>query len=238
MEQDHFWFVARRRVIADAMARLPLPPGARVLDAGCGTGANIASLRPEPLALGVDPVNRHLSRALTPDGPRFVRGDITSLALRRDSIDLAMALDVLEHVDDLAALTELRRVVKGGGRVIITVPAMPSLWRQRDNEAGHLRRYTRRSLIDVATRTGLRIDRCVPFNSLLVPLVAASRLAETRPGDRRPNRSNVNRENNPSGLVNKALTAVSLTEARLIGKGLRPPIGTSLLAVLHNPGRP
>ncbi len=232
MEHDHFWFVARRRVITDAMARLPLTRGSRVLDAGCGTGANIAGLRPNPMALGIDPVNLHMSRSLTPDGPRFMRGDITALPLCSGSVDLAMALDVLEHVDDLAALAELRRVVTADGHIIVTVPAMPSLWRQRDIEAGHLRRYTRRSLVAVATRAGFDILRCVPFNSVLMPLVAASRLVETG------SRSNVSRENKPSKLVNKALTAVSMTEAKLIGKGMRPPIGTSLLAVLANPGRP
>jgi len=226
MERDHFWFVARRRVISDAMSRLSLGPDSRVLDAGCGTGANLTTLRPNPYSIGVDPFSDHLARSLTADGPKFMKGDIRYLALRDSSVDLAMAFDVLEHVDDLAALKEMDRVTKPDGRIIVTVPAMPRLWSQRDVDAGHLRRYTKRSLREVVSRAGLTTERCVPFNSVLMPLVAASRLVGNDSNESR------DRENNPSGFINKALTAVSMTEARLIGKGLRLPIGTSLLAVI------
>ena len=226
IERDHFWFVARRRVIADAMARLSLGSEARVLDAGCGTGANISALRPNPYSIGVDPFSDHLARSVVAGGPSYMKGDIRSLAIRDSSIDLAMAFDVLEHVDDLAALRELDRVVKPGGSILITVPAMPRLWSQRDVDAGHLRRYTKRSLKAVISKAGLETQRCVPFNSVLMPLVAASRLIKNGSNESRE------RENNPSGLVNKTLTAVSMTEARLINRGLRPPVGTSLLALI------
>jgi len=226
IERDHFWFVARRRVIADAMARLSLGSEARVLDAGCGTGANIAALRPNSYSVGVDPFSDHLARSLVTGGPSYMKGDIRSLAIRDSSIDLAMGFDVLEHVDDLAALRELNRVVKPGGSILVTVPAMPRLWSQRDVDAGHLRRYTKRSLKTVISKAGLETQRCVPFNSVLMPLVAASRLIKNGSNESR------DRENNPSGLVNKVLTAVSMTEARLINKGLRPPVGTSLLALI------
>src|ERR1039458_9688407 len=87
------------------------------------------------------------------------------------SFDLAVSLDVIEHLeDDLGALKELRRVVAPGGRLLVTVPAYQWLWSGHDEINHHHRRYTRRSLLAVAQQAGWECARTTYFNSLLLPV--------------------------------------------------------------------
>ena len=88
------------------------------------------------------------------------------------------ALDVLEHIeDDRGALAEIRRVLRPGGTLLATVPAYRWMWGPQDEISHHYRRYVRDELSEKIEASGLRLRRATYFNTLLLPAVAAVRLA-------------------------------------------------------------
>ena len=179
VQRGHFWFRARAAILL-RLLRPWLGPGARVLDAGCGTGLLLSRL-PEGLCLaGLD---------ISPRALEHARGRLPVADLREGALpgplpfapasqDLILLTDVLEHVeDDVAALAALRSLLAPGGRLVLTVPALPSLWTRHDEEHGHFRRYTRAGLSGRLAAAGLKTERITFYNALLLPLVLASRWA-------------------------------------------------------------
>ena len=149
-----------------------------------------------------------------------------------ESFDVATLLDVLEHLDDdRLALRELRRVVKRGGYLLVTVPAYPRLWSPHDVANEHRRRYRRRTLLSAARAAGWRPRRITFFNSILLPPIAARRLwqrARVRDGETVVSDFEVT----PPWLAG-ALELPMHAEARLIGWGGNLPAGLSLLGLFE-----
>ena len=134
-----------------------LPPRARILDAGCGSGRNMIELRPPRHGHRRGAVATSASLAQDRNAGQVLTCSVLDMPFAEDSFDLAVSLDVIEHLDDdLAALRELRRVVAPGGALLVTVPAYQWLWSGHDEINHHHRRYTRRSLHDVAEQAGWR----------------------------------------------------------------------------------
>jgi SAM-dependent methyltransferase len=149
-EDDHWWFVARRRILRRMVRRLLEPSRDRlVIDVGCGSGGNLASLAAMFRCLGIDTSQTAIDLA-TRRFPtvQFVCGvaprDIETDAAQAD---LWLLMDVLEHVEAAdTLLRSLLAVAKPGALFFITVPADPALWSAHDDAAGHWRRYTTESL--------------------------------------------------------------------------------------------
>jgi len=221
IEDDHFWFRARRRIVAHACRSVGLSSSTVVLDVGCGTGATLRHLDLSPRSFGIEP---HAGIHSSPTVPTAA-GAVESLPVRSTSVDLALALDVLEHVDDQAALREIGRVLGPSGSVIVTVPAHPALWSFRDEDAGHLRRYTRRTLRQTLNDAGFTVERCSSFHGTILPLVAMNRVVSRGSSRRR------DAEDTPSPRLNRLLGRLTGAEAALAERGIRPPTGTSLIAV-------
>jgi SAM-dependent methyltransferase len=179
-DQVHWWYVARRRILADLIAREGgLPEGARILEIGCGTGHNFEMLKGFGRldALEVDGEARAFaSRRL---GHAVGAAPLPELAGVPDrTYHLIALLDVLEHVDgDRAALESIARKLAPGGRILVTVPAYQWMWSAHDLAHHHKRRYSKRSLRRVAEAAGLGVRRIGYFNSLLFPLAATVRIA-------------------------------------------------------------
>lgn len=231
LEERHWWFVARRRIVRAFIGRyVSLPPGAAILDAGCGTGGNLPMLARLGTVIGLEPDATALALARSRPGAVEVRagGLPDDLPFDPESFDLIVLLDVLEHVeDDRASLLNLARVLKPGGHLVMTVPAFPFLWSGHDDAHQHRRRYRRRGLVDKLTAAGLR-PRCVTYyNSLLFPLIAAMRLLKRagQPGDDLWM---------PSRIVNSVLGAVLGVERIAVGR-LPLPAGVSLIACARKP---
>lgn len=224
--ERHPWYGGRLAVIAAELDRVELPEDARILDAGCGTGGVLAHLAGLGEAVGADPDPEAVAaaREQAPDAEVHV-ADAAALPFAAGSFDLVCCLDVVEHVDDDAAvLRELRRVARPDGRLLLTVPALPGLWSGHDVAAGHRRRYRREALLDAAGEAGWTTERVTHFNTLLLPVAAAMRLGDRRPG------SHLRR--GPARL-RPAVGAALRAEARALRAGVRLPIGLSLLAVLR-----
>jgi SAM-dependent methyltransferase len=145
-----------------------------------------------------------------------------------DAFDLVTTLDVIEHIDDdVAALAELRRVLRPGGRLLVAVPAFMFLWGKQDEVSHHRRRYTARTLRRALAQAGFGVDRTSYFNTILFLPVAAVRLG--RRLVRRPGARQSDFDLGPASL-NRLLGAVFGVEASLVARR-DLPFGVSVLAL-------
>ncbi len=233
VDEHHWWYRGRRLIVRAELDRLPLPAGARVLDAGCGSGRTLQELAGYGEVSGIE---------LDPDAAAFAaaKGDgevrvgrLEELPWEDGTFDLITCLDVIEHTpDDRLTLAELRRVSKPGGWLLVTVPAYQALWSLHDAANHHYRRYSRRSLRRAAVEAGWRVRRLTSFNSFLLPPAAVVRLAQRR---REPDADYTPQLGLPPAAVNEVLERPLRLEARWLARGGTLPAGLSLLAVLENP---
>jgi SAM-dependent methyltransferase len=232
VEDRHWWYRGRRRVVERAIARLGLPASARILDAGCGSGRNMLDLARHGTVTGVELADASVAAARARDVGSIVQGSITEMPFPADSFELAVCLDVIEHLeDDHAALRELRRVLAPGGALLVTVPAYQWLWSRHDEINHHHRRYNRRSLLAAATAAGWECTYAGYFNSLLLPVAIALRALD-RVKATKTTESSLDLWVPPAPL-NWLLQQPLQLEAAVIGSGRRIPAGLSLLAVLR-----
>ena len=175
LEASHWWFRGRRALcMALEEATRNGSPTGRVLDAGTGVGGFLDSLGAVGTQLHhLDASSAHLQACRMRGHGRGVQADSERLPFESAAFDLVCLFDVLEHLDDdCAALMEVRRVLRPGGRVLIHVPAHPILFAQNDEVSGHRRRYTRRGLRRVIEESGLEVQRLSGSDLLLLPLIA------------------------------------------------------------------
>jgi SAM-dependent methyltransferase len=151
----------RERLLLDLF--LAAGPGLEVLDAGAGQGtlsAKLAALDFEVTSSDTSPAAVAVLRERLPG--RVLEADVTALPFEDESFDAAVLGEVLEHVeDDRGALAEIARVLRPHGVLALSVPANPRLYGPSDVWAGHVRRYTRATLIDACTSAELTVERCL-----------------------------------------------------------------------------
>jgi SAM-dependent methyltransferase len=231
MEATHWWFVARRRIVADVIDRFTRngSDSPLILDVGCGAGSMLGVLtrRGRVMAIDASPdavgyvQDRHPDVAVSvgdlPDGiPPGVRFDIVT------------ALDVIEHVDaDVAALAAMRASMTRDSWLVCTVPAHQWLWGPHDEISHHKRRYNRRHLVEVLRQAGFTVAWVSYYNTVLFPAVAGVRLA----------RKVLRRDPAPSsdldlrtGPLNGVLLRLFAAERRVLRR-TPLPFGASLIAV-------
>jgi SAM-dependent methyltransferase len=234
VEASHWWFLGRRTIFDVVIRSLPLRPGGRLLDLGCGTGANLNFLASYGRAIGLDWGEAAARYARDRTAVPVLRGDVTRLPCATGSMDLITAFDLIEHVDDdHACVRELARVCRPGGFIMVTVPAFPWLWGRQDVINHHKRRYRSQELERLFTEGGLEIARFTYINTLLFPVIAAVRLFRRLiPGRSAEPRSDFSMTR--PGIVNTLLARVFGAEARVVRHG-RLPFGVSLLCVARKP---
>ena len=236
LDDRHWWYRGRRRIIRAELDRLTLPAGARVLDAGCGSGRTLEELGRygEVFGIELDPGAAEMARGR---GCGEVRvGRLEELPWEDGHFDLITCLDVIEHTpDDRATLGALRRVCKAGGFLLVTVPAYQGLWSMHDVANHHFRRYSRPRLRDAALEAGWRVRRMTSFNGLLLGPAAAVRLAGRRQL-RQPDSDYKPELTLGPEWLNAVLEQPLRLEARWLGRGRTMPAGLSLMGVFENPG--
>jgi SAM-dependent methyltransferase len=232
VDEHHWWYRGRRKVIRAELDRLTLPPEAEILDAGCGSGRTLDELVDYGKVRGIelDPDAAAVARAR--GRGEVVQGRLDELPWPDDTFDLITCLDVLEHTpDEGVTLHELRRVCKPGGHLLLTVPAYPALWSHHDEANHHYRRYNRPMLRAAANQNGWRLERMTSFNSVLLVPAATVRLMQRR---RPANDYKPDLVLGPAWL-NSVLERPMAFEASLLARGRTLPAGLSLLAIFAKP---
>ena len=227
LDQRHWWYVARREVIAALIRRKVRPPAnANVLEIGCGTGHNLAMLSEfgRVDALELDDEARGIAEKRL--GRKVMSAPLPELAgVPQKHYDLVGAFDVVEHVDDdRAALASIAGLLKPGGKLVVTVPAHQWMWSAHDVVNHHKRRYSKRALRELVENSPLRLDSIGYFNSLLFPVAVAERLSSRLWGKDEADLTM------PPAFLNSALEKVFAAERYLVGRLPLTP-GLSLFAV-------
>lgn len=175
-EASMWWYRALHTRLCDALADVQ----GRVLDAGCGTGGFLETLRsrrPDLMRLGIEWHQDAAARAQRKSGAAVVRGSVNALPFADDSFDAAVSADVLCHVavDPAAALRELRRVLRPGGRLLINMPAYQWLFSAHDRRVQNARRLTATATASLVRDAGFRRVHARYWNGLLLPLMVVQR---------------------------------------------------------------
>jgi SAM-dependent methyltransferase len=229
LDQEHWWYVARREILSDILARHGTDgSSASILEIGCGTGHNLkmlgrfgsldaCELDDEARELAAQRLGRPVRESRLPDLSAFEPA----------SYDIIALLDVLEHVpEDEAALQAIRQLLKPGGKLLLTVPANKWMWSGHDVAHHHFRRYSRGDLKRLVRKSGFRVRLLSYFNTLLFPPIAAVRAANKL-------LKRVEADDAlPSAGINRLLQKIFSLEKKLIGR-VSMPFGVSLVAVLE-----
>ncbi len=231
VEEWHFWFRTRRRILAGELARLSLPPGARLLDVGCGAGPNAEVLGRFGRVTALDRSAIALGRSLGRPYAGRIRALGEALPLRSGAFDAVVALDVLEHLDDdVAGARELGRVLSPRGALVLFVPALRALWGYNDDLSEHRRRYTAGSLRRAVEAAGLRVERLSYFNvAIALPLMVVRQATRAFGVKARYEHAL------EPGAMDRVLGAVFAAELPWLARGGRFPVGVSLLCIARRP---
>ncbi|WP_084583472.1 class I SAM-dependent methyltransferase [Sphingomonas azotifigens] len=231
-DSTHWWYRARRDILADYLARYgAVPKDAKILEIGCGTGHNLPMLGAfgEVDAIEIDPAAREIASARLgkPVGSSPLP-DLTGV--EPGSYDLVAVLDVVEHIeDDVGALQAMARVLKPGGKILITVPAHQWMWSAHDVVNHHKRRYSKRTLLASLEKAGLTWRKLRWFNSLLFPVAVAARFAGKLMG------KDDSDDSPPPAVLNKAFETIFGLERHLLGRLPMPP-GLSIIVLAELKG--
>ncbi|HJT26789.1 MAG TPA: methyltransferase domain-containing protein [Pyrinomonadaceae bacterium] len=181
VEQSHWWYAGRRQILAsflEDICRRVTDRRPRILDVGCGTGANLLMLSKYGDAEGVDVSEDALAFCRERGLENVKLGAAEELPYDNGTFDLVTALDVVEHLDDdLAGLREMRRVLRPGGRVLLFVPTFMFLWGLQDDVSNHRRRYRLSELRRVLEQAGFEVERTTYANiTFFMPILAMRKL--------------------------------------------------------------
>jgi SAM-dependent methyltransferase len=242
-QQTYWWHRARRFMCLALLRRFGLRPGCRWLDLGCGPGTNLTmldTLRPS-LTLGLDlsPIGLDFARQSAP-AARLVRADLKkALPFADASFDLVTIFNVLYHrwmPGEDAVLSEVFRILKPGGLLLMTEPALSSLEREMDELTMGRRRYNLADIEALCRRTHLDLLLDSYFTSFGVPALLAIKLLSRLFRRKRSVVNNNAADMKPlSTLPNAALFRLARLEGRLVVAGVRMPFGVTLVCLARRP---
>jgi len=245
VEGSHWWFVGRRSILESFLKSIesrlqaasreePAKAGTqnaiRILDIGCGTGANLEMLSQFGEAEGVD-VSDDALEFCRQKGLNAQKGLAERLPFDDGTFDLTTALDVVEHLDDdVAGLREMHRVTKKGGFSLIFVPAYMFLWGVQDDVSNHRIRYTKKQIVGRLKAAGYTIERATYANWTFFAPILAGRTLMRVTGIKPESENNVN------------ISALNGVFGKLFGaerfwlKNFNFPFGVSIVIVARKDG--
>ena len=237
-ETAHFWFRGFRRFVRPLLAAAVRgKTGPRILDCGCGTGANLRVLGEFGRAFGVElnPVGLQFARRSAPGS--VARASVTHLPFPDARFDVVTSFDViycLSAEDETIALREMHRVLRPGGAAVVNVAAMEVLRGNHSVLSEEVRRYSASQIRSAMERAGFRVAELGYTNSILFPLMLGVRAVQRIVGLRRSARATAE-ISVPPALINLVLTALLAVEAKCL-QPLHLPFGSSLLCLAWKPG--
>lgn len=231
LEENHWWFHGKRLLLRALLAQVGQREGRRMLDIGCGTGGVLKVLAGRGTIVGIDLDDLALAFCREKGLDDVARASALQLPFASGCFDVCVMMDVLEHVDEEGALlAEVRRVLRPGGAVIVSVPAFALLWSQHDVTFEHRRRYRRGQLEARLREAGLRVEWSSYTNFFVFPPTFVWRALRRWGGvapDRRTDFFTLPR------LLNQALIATYRCEAALL-RHIPLPFGVSVACVARS----
>jgi SAM-dependent methyltransferase len=248
VEGSHWWFVGRRAILEGFMREIvksfeprsesrlqaafandePAKAGTqnlKILDVGCGTGANLEMLSQFGEAEGVD-VSDDALEFCRQKGLKVQKGLAEEMPFADGSFDIVTALDVVEHLDDdVAGLKEMNRVMTDDGRALIFVPAFMWLWGVQDDISNHRIRYTKPQIVERLQKAGFEVERATYANITFFAPVLAGRAIMKLTGLKPASENNIN-ISALNGLFGKIFSAESVWLKRA-----NIPFGVSIVIV-------
>ena len=231
-QKKHWWFVAKKKIIMSKVWKVKKKKlDLQILDMGCGTGLMLSELAKVGKTSGMDFSKEAIKYAKKSYDGTILQGTLPlKVPYDKDSFDLIVSLDVIEHIDDdEKTLQVIHNLLKDGGKCILTVPACMFLWSHHDDINHHKRRYSRKELQKKILDAGFKIEFITYYNFFLFPIIYLTRLLEGK------NPKNISSDvSMPSKWLNFLLEKIFSLENLFIG-WLRLPIGVSLITVITKP---
>lgn len=234
VEGSHWWFVGRRSILDSFLQGIVSKltrsnSELRILDVGCGTGANIEMLSQYGDAEGVD-VSSDALEFCRRKGLTVQKGLAETLPYEDQAFDLTTALDVVEHLDDdVAGLKEMFRVTRRGGYSLIFVPAFMWLWGVQDDISNHRIRYNKSQIVERLRSAGYEIERATYANWTFFAPILAGRTLMKLTGIKPESENNVN-VSALNGVFGKLFGA-----ERFWLRKFNFPFGVSIVVVARKP---
>ncbi len=235
-ERSYWWFQGRMHLIISLLKQLEnsgrVKKESHVVDLGCGTGLMLEHLVGRYDSFGLDFSHLSMQYCRRRGLNRLVQASVEDIPIADKQMDLAVALDLAEHVaDDMRFFREIRRVLKADGTLIMSVPAHPCLWSDHDEALYHQRRYTKRDLKNKIESSGLKIERLSYCISATFPLIVGFRLLQNTllRFIKKPNQPKTHLIMLP-GFLNSILRWSIQIEALLL-RYINLPFGVTLLIV-------
>ena len=226
VEDTHWWYRALRRVLRWHLDRfLPGWRALPLLDAGCGTGGNLAHLPGEGARIGLDRAGEALARCRRRGLAQLVRGDVSALPFSAGCFEAVVSASVIYHQwvsDPGVALRECHRVLRPGGLLLLDVPASDALWSAHDAAVMTARRFRASELRELVEANGFEVLRLTHWNTLLFPAVWAARRLRLSPEGR-----DFDPDAPPGGARNALLDAAMRLEAA-VWRRAPLPFGVSI----------
>lgn len=234
IEDSSFWFRHRNACLVELLKRFP--PEETFFDIGGGNGYVAQAIQDAGWEVVlVEPGYAGAQNARKRGIRQVVQATLEDAHFQPATLPAVGLFDVIEHIeDDRKFLRKIHSFLKANGRIYITVPAFQTLWSHEDEEAGHWRRYTLRSLSDALTDSGFQIEfstyifRFLPLGILLLR-VLPFRLGIT---SKRKAEERMRTDHQVRGkLQTKALAYLTQRELWRLASRRTSPIGGSCLVV-------
>jgi ubiquinone/menaquinone biosynthesis C-methylase UbiE len=236
VEDEYWWYQVLRQHVADSIE--PPAPTFSVLDAGCGTGGTLATLRqnfPKANLTGIEESEHALNLTAGRDtGAHLVRASVHELPFAEGSFDFVLSLDVWSHagVDDALAAHETYRVLRAGGTLILNLAAFEFLQGAHDRATEVDRRYTRPQVRALLEGANFQVEKLTYWNAAFTPPIALLRWFSRRRLHREEPRSDFRPLPRAVNATLKRVAALELAASR----HLSLPFGSSLFAIAKKHG--
>ncbi|MDO9253862.1 MAG: class I SAM-dependent methyltransferase [Bacteroidales bacterium] len=182
IRENNFWVNSRNRLFKNIVYNQMAPTGkTKLLEIGCGVGnfiqqivenENLEITGSEIYLKGLMYAKKSLPNV------NFIQFDVTQGEIGEE-FDLIVAFDVIEHIEnDVAAISNINKMLYKGGSLIMTVPQHMFLWSKLDEIVKHKRRYSRGELVTKLQENGFDISYATSFLFVLFPLMLISRLLD------------------------------------------------------------
>jgi ubiquinone/menaquinone biosynthesis C-methylase UbiE len=236
IEKKNWWFTAHRQLVFQFFKGLNFiknPP--KILDLGCGSGVTIEMLKPFAEIIGID-ISSESVKHVKSLGFKAVKADAQKIPFSKNSFDLVLAMDIIEHTkNDRKTMSEIHRVLKPNGFCILTVPAFNFFWSNADIIGRHYRRYSKKMIKNLTKNFTIRKITFWNF-SLFLPILIIRKFNKVF---KRYKKSNflfdVIMTDIPKlpSFINKILLFILKFENKIIEKNFYLPWGVSLVCILE-----